>query len=221
MPRKNAVAVTQVQEQPARTIENIRADIVKVVTADGSMDITVHNLAVETLDHAANTGDFTLFAQLVGDCKTAGGVVYGRGVRSRRLGLIEWATKFSPIRINGDGLIGSLPKTNKAYVEYNVEAATNTPFYDMKGESDRRSQNKAFDITVMLKRVGSFTNAIKKAEEDGKLESDLEASMQFAREVNAYAAKRARELGLTDEANQAVKRQAPAAEGEEQDKAVA
>lgn len=219
------VAVIKAHEQPVRTAADIIADISKVVAADGKLDITVHNLAVECLEHArphseGGHGDFTLFARLIGDVKTAGGVSYGRGVRSRRLGLLEWATKFSPIRVNGDGVMGVLPETSKVYVPFNVEAAQATPFYDLSGEAGRRATNNPFGIQQMLGRIGSFSKAIDKAVEAGTLEGDEAALKALASEANAYFAKRAREMGLIGEDNKPV--QAPAnttVEGE--DKAVA
>lgn len=208
------------KQAAARTVANIIADINSVVTADGSMDITVHNLAVECLAHAAEHGDFTLFARLVGDVKTAGNVAFGRGVRSRRQGLLEWAAKFSPIRVNGDGIMGALPESSKVFVPYNVEGATAAPFYDLTGEASRRTTNKPFGIEQILGRVGSFGKAIDKAVEAGTLEGDEAALKTLAKEANAYFAKRAREMGLIGEDNKAIapKAEAPA---ETEDKAVA
>jgi len=199
------LTVVKVIEQPARTAADIAADIARVVTADGKLDITVHNLAVECLEHAQQHGDFTLFARLIGDVKTAGGVSYGRGVRSRRLGLLEWATKFSPIRVNGDGVMGVLPETSKAYVPFNVEAAQETPFYDLAGEAGRRTTNNPFGIEQMLGRIGSFSKAIDKAVEAGTLQGDEAALKTLAQEANAFFAKRAREMGLIGEDNKPVK----------------
>lgn len=208
MPKKTEttdLAVVQVQEQPARTAADIIADITKVVTADGKLDITIHNLAVECLEHAQQHGDFTLFARLIGDVKTAGGVSYGRGVRSRRLGLLEWAIKFSPIRVNGDGVMGVLPETSKVYVPFNIEAAQATPFYDLLGEAGRRTTNNPFGIQQMLGRIGSFSKAIDKAVEAGTLEGDEAALKTLAQEANSFFAKRAREMGLIGEDNKPVK----------------
>lgn len=221
------LTVVKVNEQPARTVANIIADIAKIVTADASLDITVHNLAVECLAHAApdgrGPGDFTLFARLIGDVKTAGGVSYGRGVRSRRLGLLEWAAKFSPIRVNGDGVMGALPETSKVYVPYNVEAATNTPFYDLQGETTRRTTNKPFGVEQMLGRIGSFGKAIDKAVEAGSLEGDEAALKTLAQEANAFFARRAREMGLIGDDNKPVqpKAEAPKADEDNGDVAVA
>jgi len=184
-----------------RTRDDLVKDIVSLITADGSFDITVHNIAVECLTHAATFGDYTLFAQLVGNCKTAGGVVFGKGVQSRRLALLEWAAKFSPIRVNGDGVMGQLPTTAKTYTEYNVEAATAEPFYELASEKNRREKNNPFDVATILARVGSFTKAIDKAVENGDLNDDETALRVLATEINAFAARRARELGLnSDEA---------------------
>ena len=221
----------------ARTVANIRADIVSVVKTDATFDITVHNLAVECLQHAApkdmgGHGDISLLAQLIGDCKTAGGAAFGRGVKSRRLALIEWLTAFSPVRLNGDGVIGLLPTTSKVFVPFNVDGGTATPYYEMGAEKDRRSTNKPFSVSTMLARIGSFTKAIDKSIEAETFVGDVEAAKQFATEVNAWAAIRARELGLTDAAGQAVKSAATpesleipfdtvVKNGEDEDKAVA
>ena len=194
-----------VAEALMRPADQIRSDIAKLIVVDAGFDITVHNLAVECLEHAATHGDFTLLAQLIGDCKTAGGVTFGKGIRSRRLALIEWTAKFSPLRINGDGVMGKLPDTAKTFTAFDVDAATKTPFYDMGAEAARRSKNNPFDIAVILGRLGSFNGAIDKAVEAGSLNGDEALLRQLVSEGNAWFATRARELGLpsSDEAKAA------------------
>jgi hypothetical protein len=201
VPDTTTTVTVSVMEALMRPADQIRADIAKLITVDAGFDITVHNVAVECLEHAATHGDFTLLAQLIGDCKTAGGVTFGKGVRSRRLALIEWTTKFSPLRINGDGVMGKLPDTSKTFTPFDVDAATKTPFYDLAGEAKRRTTNSPFDIAVILGRIGSFNAAIDKAVEAGALNDDEAALRTLVKEGNAWFAARARELGLnSDEA---------------------
>lgn len=174
-----------------------------VIQQDGMMDLGVHRLAVECLAHAAEHGDFSLFAKLIGDCHTAGGVTFGRGVRSRRLALIEWASAFSPIRLNGDGLIGVLAESAKGYKAYNVEGAESLPFYDMPTEKRRRETHAPFDVAVIMGRIGSFGKAIDKAVENGSLNDNEEALRQLADAVQAFAIERAAQLGLSSDAAKA------------------
>lgn len=198
-PGQNVAVI--VSETVGRPYAAISRDITKVSAVDATFDITVHNLAVETLQHAFIYGDFTLFAQLVGNCKTAGGVSFGKGVQSRRLALIEWAAKWSPIRVNGDSIMGLLPSTAKAYVAFNIEGAQATPFYEGAAEVARRTKNNPFDVAVILGRLGSFNTAIDNAIEKGSLNDDEALLRQLSSDLNAYAATRARELGLnSDEA---------------------
>lgn len=173
------------------------------IIADGSMDTQVHTLAVECLAHAAEHGDFSLFAKLIGDCHTKGGVTFGRGVRSRRLALIEWASAFSPIRLNGDGLIGTLAENAKGFKPYNVEGAEAMPFYDMPTEKRRRETHAPFDVAVIMGRIGSFGKAIDKAVENGSLNDNEEALRQLADSVQAFAIQKAAELGLSSDAAKA------------------
>lgn len=185
----------------AKKPQTLEQRVDAAIAQDGTFDLTVHGLAMECLAHAQSTGDFTLMARLIGDCKTAGGVVFGKGVRSRRLGIIEWLGQYSPIRVSGAGVIGALPKTAKTFKEYDLEAAEANPFYDGKAEAARRTKNNPFDVATILGRVGSFTSSIDKAIESGSLNDDETALRLLATELNAFAAKRARELGLnSDEA---------------------
>lgn len=205
---KSKALVVVTGDNTLRSVSEIRKDIGKIVHADIGMDTAAHNLAMECLRHAAPTdlggfGDYTLFAELIGDVKTKGGVQYGRGLRSRRLGLIEWAAKFTPIRINGDGVIGVQSPDAKGFTPWNLDGAEATPFFDLAGEAGRRNQNKPFGIEVMLKRIGSFHSAIDKAVENNALEGDEAVLKSLAKEMSAYFARRSRELGLIDDAGKA------------------
>jgi len=180
----------------------------RAITLDGTFDTQTHLLAVETLQHAATTGDFTLFAKLIGDVTTKGGQTFGRGVRSRRLALIEWAAAFSPIRINGDGVIGALAESAKGYKPYNVEGAEAVPFFDMPSEKRRRETHAPFDVAVIMGRIGSFNKAIDKAVENGSLNDNEEALRRFTADVQAFAIAKAAELGLSSDAAKARRAQA-------------
>lgn len=195
-----STAIVKVVEKPEMTLEQ---RVNHLITADGRMDTEIHRAAVDTLSHAADTGDFTLFARLLGDVKTAGGMVYGRGVRSRRLALIEWSAAFSPIRVNGDGVIGALTEGAKGYLPFNIEGAESLPFYDMPNEAKRRTTNAPFDVAVIMGRIGSFSKAIDKAVENDALNDDEAALRQLAADVQAFAIAKATELGLSSDAAKA------------------
>lgn len=208
-PKPGTALVTVVAEQPVlRSHKDISKDIAEVIIIDGGFDMKVHALAVECLQHACppdmgGHGDYSLFAQLIGDVKTAGGATFGKGVRSRRQGLIEWVARFSPIRVNGDGLIGALPTTAKTYVAFNVDAAESSPFYEGSAETARRSKNTPFDVATIMGRLGSFNKAIDNAVENGNLNDDEALLRQFTRALNTYAAQEMARLGLSSDAAKA------------------
>lgn len=197
---KATPAVVVVKEKKAPTLEQ-RIDT--LINTDGKMDTETHRAAVDCLEHAQTTGDYSLFAKLIGDVTTKGGAAYGRGVKSRRLALIEWASAFSPIRVNGDGVIGVLAEGAKGFKPYNVEGAESVPFYAMPKEQQRRTTNAPFDIAVIMGRIGSFNKAIDKAVENDSLNDNEEAMRQFTKDLQAFAIAKAAELGLSSDAAKA------------------
>lgn len=212
MPRKSKAAEPVNAQATTAIVATLTLEqrIDRAITLDGTFDTQTHLLAVETLQHAETTGDFTMFAKLIGDVTTKGGVVYGRGVRSRRLALIEWATAFSPIRVNGDGVIGVLAADAKGYKPYNTEGAEALPFFEMPTEKRRRETNAPFDVAVIMGRIGSFGKAIDKAVENGSLNDNEEALRTLASEVQQFAIAKAAELGLSSDAAKARRTQAAA-----------
>lgn len=186
--------VTVVQEQ--RDVSGLIARIDALIIKDASIDTETHRAAMDCLAHAADTGDYTLIARLLGDVKTKGGEEFGKGVRSRRLALIEWMTAFSPIRISGDGVIGMLKEGAKTYKPFNLEGAEACPFYAMPEEVKRRTANKPFDVAVMHGRIFSLSKAIDTAAEKGTLNDEEAALRELASHVQAAFTAKAKELGL-------------------------
>ena len=183
-------------KEKANLIRSINA----LIRADVETDEKVHDLAVKTLQHAGDTGDFTLFARLVGNVKTAGGEVFERGLASRRAGLIAWAADYSPIRVNGDNVMGLLKPTAKTFTPFNIGAAKANPFWTIGEERDRREKVRPVDSETIRGRVSALAGMVEKAKEKGILNDDEAALLQLAKDINAYAAQRMRELNLNPEA---------------------
>lgn len=171
-------------------LKALKGRITSAINADEKTDASIHALATEVLAHAADSGDFTLFARLIGDVTTAGGEVFGRGVRSRRLALLEWAGEFSPLRVNGDGVIGALKSSAKGYVAYNLSGAKANPFWTLQSEANRRVTNRPFDLTTISGRLSGIGKAIDKQVEAGTLTPEDEQIMRdLSVKLNATFAK--------------------------------
>jgi hypothetical protein len=178
-------------------LKSLRDKIDRAIQADEKTDAHLHGLAVSCLRLAADHGDFTMFARLIGDCKTAGGEVFERGVRSRRLALLEWVKEFSPIRINGDGVMGLLKPTAKGYVAFDVNRADANPFWTLQAEADRRKQDRPFDLSTISGRISGISKAIDKAVEKGTVTPEDETVMrELAQSLNATMARFLRERNI-------------------------
>lgn len=187
-----AAAPVAVKVDVTSIITRIDALIVK----DAALDTETHRVAIDALAHAAEHGDIDLIARILGDVKTKGGKTFGKGIRSRRLAVIEWLSAFSPIRVSGDGVIGMLKPDAKTYVPFNLEGAEKLPFFDMPNEVKRRTANKPFDVATMHGRIMSFGKAIDKAVENDALNDDEAALRALAAHMQETFTAKAKELGL-------------------------
>lgn len=210
-PAAAAAVAVETAKAAAASAAAISAAIDNLIQQDGAFDTNVHRVAMDALNHAATYRDIELIARLLGDVKTKGGKQFGKGVRSRRKALIEWLGAFSPIRVNGDGVIGLLKEGAKTYVPFNLEGAETLPFFDMPNERNRRASNTVFDVATVHGRIFSLTKAIDTAAEKGALNDEEDALRELAAHMQAEFTKKAKELGLDVQASKDRRQTAKAA----------
>jgi len=179
-------------------IATVKAAIADLVTRDGAFDQEVHTVAVSILGHVASCGDLTLMCALLGNVTTTNGAVFGKGVASRRLALLEWLNEYSPIRVSGDNVIGMLKKTAKGYVAFDVEAAAANPFWTLKAEEERREKPPVpFDSATIQTAIGSLNGKLTTAITEGRVNPEqVEALKAIVTELTGTFARLAAERHL-------------------------
>ena len=143
-------------------------------------------------------GDLTLMCNLLGNVTTTNGAVFGKGVASRRLALLEWLNEYSPIRVSGDNVIGMLKKSAKGYVAFDVEAANANPFWTLKAEEERREKPPVpFDSATIQQAIGSLNGKLTTAITEGRVNPEqVEALKAVVTELTGTFARIAAERHL-------------------------
>lgn len=145
--------------------------IAKVTTALTKSYATVHAVAVECLAHAHVHGDARPFLTLV----------MGLPKATYREGLVFWAEKFSPVRINlSTEKCGLLAEGNKKYVPFDLAGAEATPFWELDEVANALAK-KPLTVESLSKSVNGFKAAklkqINKQLEEGLIDQQTADGM--------------------------------------------
>ena len=135
--------------------EKIDAAIASIAERSSLLDFDIHTTAVQCLLHAEKHGDPRKMDNLI--------KALGKAHRSKTLKL--WAETFSPIRWNGDGKVGLLPKNSKKYVPFQIVEADAMKFWDLQEETVK----KPLTLAALKKIVEGLTKKVEKAETDGTI----------------------------------------------------
>ena len=119
------------------------------------LDFDIHTTAVQCLLHAEKHGDPRKMNNLIN--------ALGKAHRAKTLKL--WVETYSPIRWNGDGKVGILPKDSKKYVPFQIEEADAMKFWDLQQETVK----KPLTLAALKKIVEGLTRKVDKAVEDGAI----------------------------------------------------
>lgn len=186
-----AFALTMTAKQIARGITSFKAMSKK-------QDDFLHMLLMQSLAHGAlpindddgkriggGHGDLTLFAALL--------EAAGERAKGRKQAIINWATNFASINVDGDGKVKHIPATNKRAKEWDLEAANDTPYWMFEPDAVKTP----LTLAAMIKIIeAQMVNKLAKAKEDNNLGDNvvmLEAyvnRMVAASQAAAEAAKR-------------------------------
>lgn len=147
------------------------ARFTKITSDYGKINAYVHDTAMMILRHA----------QEHKDCSTAQGLINAMPQSARKLALINWFHKYSPIVVKDDSKWASRmhkPDT-KLYVPFDIEAAEANPWYNI---ADEMGAEKVYHLDDMLK-IGPAADAKRIR---GKLAKGEVAAEDIAA-VTAYA----------------------------------
>ena len=142
----------------------------RITTSYQRINSYVHDTAVMIIKHAKEHGD----------CSTAQGLVNCMPQSARKLALVNWFKKYTPIVVKDDDKWASKmhkPGT-KLYVEWNIEEAEANPWYTI---ADEMGAEKPADITKLLNLFPALVAKIKKQSEEGSWEGDDKTK------IDAYA----------------------------------
>lgn len=119
------------------------------------LDFDIHTTAVQCLLHAEKHGD----------PRKMNNLLQALGKAHRALTLKLWAETYSPIRWNGDGKVGILPKDSKKYIPFDIDGADETKFWDLQQETVK----KPLTLAALKKIVEGLARKVDKAAEDGTI----------------------------------------------------
>lgn len=123
----------------------IAAGVAGVIKRSASLGADIHLYAVQALLHAEKHGDPCYIDRLV----------TGLHAANRPVALKTWVQQYSPIRWNGDGKCGLLPKDAKGYTPFDVEGANAHPYYE---QVERVGQPLTLmQLLAMVQRAASKT----------------------------------------------------------------
>lgn len=134
--------------------KTLNSKIGDIQTRSSKLATDIHDTAVMALIHAETYGDARPMDRLINALHTA----------NRPVALKTWVTMFSPIRWNGDGDVGLLKPTNKAYTPFNIDLAQATPYYS----AEEAPKVKKLTLDDLIKIVNDMGKKIDKAEEGDK-----------------------------------------------------
>lgn len=145
----------------ALNLKKFTTAVGKLATAGQKVNQTAHDLGVEALTHAAESGDARP-VDMVYKAMTAG--------RLRAEGFAVWVSTFSPIYWDADGLVKVHKKDAKAFHEYTVEKAKANPFWTLEAARERTvAQLSTTALRALIKR---YVERVSKADENGIIRND-------------------------------------------------
>lgn len=158
-----------------RSKKQILASIKTVCTSAARLQVRIHEIALECLQHAQEHGDATLINTLYRGLPT------GQRTESLRV----WVETYSPIRFKSDGGVGVLKAEAKAFTPYDLVNAETNPYY-----TERETVKKPLTLDQLIKLANGMVNKVNKAEEEGRIaEGEDPAKMKAFAAAIAAAAK--------------------------------
>jgi hypothetical protein len=143
-------------------LKQIKHNITLINRAGQVMDERIHLTGVSILSHAKEHGDWSQMQRLYEALPKS----------SRRKAFEKWVCAFSPLKF--DDKLGKFMKPKKTKVEYDVEGADATPFWDYTKEvAQSLDLDKLLNLETLIEQA---VNRVEKATETGaEIKGDLNA----------------------------------------------
>ncbi len=146
------------------SLKIIDKNIKQIVTNATKLNMLIHSTAMLVIEHAKEHGD----------CTRALTLVNAMPASMRRTMLVLWFDKFTPIRVVlSNDKVGILKPAAKGYVEWDIDTARETPFFQLAEENPEAG---VFDFDKLVALVSRLGKTIDKKIEDGKVKDEDVAS---------------------------------------------
>lgn len=122
----------------------------RLATAGVKVNQTAHELGIQAMEHAAEHGDVRPMDTLYQAMQLG---------RLRAEGFRVWVETYSPIRWNGDGKVGLAKPESKLFTPFDINTATNTPFWNLEAAAERPIKDFSLEALQAM-----LAKALKKAE---------------------------------------------------------
>jgi hypothetical protein len=154
------------------SLKNIDSNIKRITTNAKKLNDLIHSTAMLVIEHAKEHGD----------CTRALSLVKAMPASMRRTMLVLWFDTYTPIRVvEKNDKVGILKQAAKGYVEWDIDGAAATPFYEL---AEQNAEEKTYDYAALVAMVERLGKQIDKKIEEGKVPvEDYEKAKALARSV--------------------------------------
>lgn len=155
--------------------KTIDAGIKSIATRSAKLAPDIHKWGVQAIYHALQHSDPRKVDNLLNALHAANGPAAFKA----------WVEEHSPIRWNGDGVVGIMKATDKRFVPFNVEAANATPYW-----TKISVQAQPLTLAKLKAMVSQLEKKVDKADKEGLIaEGENVVDMKaFVQRVLAAAA---------------------------------
>lgn len=155
--------------------QRMKERFVRITSSYQKANEYVHETAMMIVKHAKEHGD----------CSTAQGLVMALPASMRREMLILWFGTFTPIVVkNSDDWDAKMHKEGtKLFVDWNLEKAEETPFYEL---AEQNKERPPLDLEGLIKMFTQFGDRIEKLIDEDKVPEELvESAYAAAKRIKA------------------------------------
>lgn len=146
------------------SLKKIDSNLVRITTSGDKLNALIHATAMMIMVHATKSGD----------CTRALALVNAMPASMRRTTLVQWFTKYSPIRVVfQNDAVGMLSKDDKGYTAFNLAKADSNPFFKI---AESNPEPSLLDFDKLVKMIVGIGARIEKNIEEGKVKPDDIAS---------------------------------------------
>ena len=148
----------------------------KITSDYGKINLYVHETAMMILRHSFEHGD----------CSTAQGLVNAMPQSARKLALINWFGKFSPIVVKDDSKWDSKmhKEGTKLYIPFDIDGAEANPWFELADAMG--AEKPPVDLAGMLSWLEAQAKAWDKKADEGKVSpSEIATAKSLAASLRA------------------------------------